>query len=616
MNTSIRIRSAKPKIKSPFIKNQGAFPKDFFTNKDLSLKRQCSKNSIINTTLDNKIQSLNNTVISSSEKDVKRNSSQGFTRVFPSKNRKYRKATNSCSENRKPPIRISKLVNLDILKKQGGDATEQERHMLEISSKTKSVLQLSRNNSGLNCNYNKDGIIPIGSGRSSHFNNTQEVSTSALALGDGLEEDSVEIRRPVIKSKYQNYLRNSSNKSLLSHGNSRGINISELAKQRLKMCKNSDFKIPNQRCSQLKSAYRQKPQIKKYSSIYKTVNGDSRGNNTSMSIHHYDTNKSVLQANQIAYKNFRKKMLKIKSSQKLAPKRKTSKRLVKLKKLEKTQDQPLGISVKRLNPSSTMGGNCRKQNYHSNNLANQTIEYHEKTMIEEYTNASIPEFTLGPTSFSKNERPKPLSVNRMGFYEDCKDLEAKLSPIKQCQEVVKDNILNLNLEKVRKLPDGSLPDNKDSEENGFYDNTGLLSSPSTGKHDSTKKYIELVDSFRTGGRNIEFETPSFKIQTEETGGKKENMKLEDVLKKIKNTQRSYTLLNSLCRNSSEMQTQRKSSATRAETDAIDSFRPKSRRLKNSHMNLKKYHQEESAKEICIPDNIARLEGRNGSLGFN
>eukprot|EP00343_Euplotes_focardii_P003542 CAMPEP_0205810522 /NCGR_PEP_ID=MMETSP0205-20121125/14693_1 /ASSEMBLY_ACC=CAM_ASM_000278 /TAXON_ID=36767 /ORGANISM="Euplotes focardii, Strain TN1" /LENGTH=39 /DNA_ID= /DNA_START= /DNA_END= /DNA_ORIENTATION= len=39
-------------------------------------------------------------------------------------------------------------------------------------------------------------------------------------------------------------------------------------------------------------------------------------------------------------------------------------------------------------------------------------------MIEKFTDTNIPEFTLGPDTFIQKDRPKQLSVNRMGFYED------------------------------------------------------------------------------------------------------------------------------------------------------------------------------------------------------
>ncbi|CAI2385973.1 unnamed protein product [Moneuplotes crassus] len=538
-----------------------------------------------------------------------------FSKIFRSKSRKYTKSTNSFSEKRRHPIRINGLVNLDVLKKDNNSTIQQN---LEVYSKANKVFKLSRNSSGLNSNQINDNSVTIESRKcpSSNLNNTQEVSASLLGVADPLQrEDNSDIRRPVIKSKFQNYVRNSSNKSLLSFDANLKINLGDLAKERLKICKNNDFKIPNQRCSELKLAYRQKTSSSNYSSIYKTVDNDCGRNNSSMSSQYYGAKHKVLPANKVVYRDFKRKMLKLKNIQKLGSRRDSSKRLVKLQKIDKNNGNSLRAGQKRLNRSSTMKENSGK-NYHSNHLVNRTIEYHEKTMIEEYTNTSIPEFTLGPDTFLKDEPPKPLSVNRMGFYEDCRSLEACISPIKQCSEVVQENILNLNLEEVKKLPEES-SQKEGSDENEFYDNNGVLSGPSSDKQDSTKKYIELVDSFRNGGRTVEFETPSFKIQTEETQGKKQCMKFEEIIKEEnKSTQRSSNLLNSFCRNSSEIQSQRKSTATQAETDAIDSFRPNHRSFKNPKAEFSESHKAQSSKEICIPNSIARLEGRNASLRLN
>ncbi len=98
---------------------------------------------------------------------------------------------------------------------------------------------------------------------------------------------------------------------------------------------------------------------------------------------------------------------------------------------------------------------------------------------------------------------------------------------------------------------------------------------------------------------------------------KEPLKFEDVLRNDhKNTQRSCNLVSSLFKNSSETQTHRRSSVTRAESDTIDSFRPKSRRLKNSLQNLKIYQKSHSSKEIPMPEKIEKPEGRNIHLRRN
>lgn len=344
--------------------------------------------------------------------------------------------------------------------------------------------------------------------------------------------------------------------------------------------------------------------------MYKTV--DNRGrNNSSLSNKHFESNKSVLQSNQVAFKDFKSKMLKVKNIKnlnKLVPKRKSSKRLVKLKKIDTYQGQSGSINLNRFGRSSSQKRGHQRTTQR-NNLANRTIEYHEKTMIEEYTDANIPEFTLGPDTFVDNERPKPLSVNRMGFYEDCRTLEAKISPIKKSTEPGHGNSLNLNLEKLKSWPEGSDQKFKESEDE-FYDNKDILSNQSSSRQDSTKKYIELVDSFRAGCKNTQFETPSFKIQTEETDGNNNENRFEDVLKdESKNTQRSCNLL----RYSSEMQTNRRSSATRAESDVLDSFRPKSRRLKTSYQNLKIYQTGQSMREAYLGKKAMQVESRNMSF---
>ena len=149
-----------------------------------------------------------------------------------------------------------------------------------------------------------------------------------------------------------------------------------------------------------------------------------------MSDKHNDGNRSVLQTNQITYKEFKANMLKLKHKKKSLPKRKVSKNSIKLMKLEAEGNNGFNLNFKRRNRSSGMRDKTQK-NYHSNHLVKRTIEYHEKTMIEEFTDANIPEFTLGADTFTQKERPKPLSVNRMGFYEECKKLEVAVSPIKE-----------------------------------------------------------------------------------------------------------------------------------------------------------------------------------------
>lgn len=227
-----------------------------------------------------------------------------------------------------------------------------------------------------------------------------------------------------------------------------------------------------------------------------------------------------------------------------------------------------------------MKENPQKRNY----LVNRTIEYHEKTMIEEYTDANIPEFTLGPNNFETKEQSKPLSVNRMGFYEDWEKIEIVMSPIKKCDKTSKQRkIWNLNAEEEKLVTQkaGIQEFERENEcfEEDFYDNKDIISNGTSSKNDSTKKYIELVDSIRNWTQQKEFDTPNFQIQRDMRKTHCKRLKLEDVLKEDNITCRSYQLDNNKDQNSSEVHTQRRSSITRAESDIADSFRLASKRRK-------------------------------------
>lgn len=109
---------------------------------------------------------------------------------------------------------------------------------MEISSKTKSVFKLSRNNSGLNCRLNNSVIHGDASRSSNHnfsMNSTQEVASVLGYVGEGDQHPTMDIRRPVIKSKFQNYVKNGSNKSLLGLDATNKLNLGEFAKERLNM---------------------------------------------------------------------------------------------------------------------------------------------------------------------------------------------------------------------------------------------------------------------------------------------------------------------------------------------------------------------------------------------
>jgi hypothetical protein len=105
------------------------------------------------------------------------------------------------------------------------------------------------------------------------------------------------------------------------------------------------------------------------------------------------------------------------------------------------------------------------------------------------------------------------------------------------QEGVQDGALALHLEKALN------PEATSNVEDEFYNNEDLLSHASSSKQDSTKKYIELVDSFRQLSKQKETETPSFKAREGENKRDVKQLKFEDVLNEdSKGTQRSSNIL--------------------------------------------------------------------------
>lgn len=85
----------------------------------------------------------------------------------------------------------------------------------------------------------------------------------------------------------------------------------------------------------------------------------------------------------------------------------------------------------------------------------------------------------------------------------------------------------------------SNPEVASNVEEDFYNNEDLVSPESGSKQDSTKKYIELVESFRHLSKQKENETPSFKIREGENQRDVKQLKFEDVLNEdSKVTQRS------------------------------------------------------------------------------
>lgn len=105
------------------------------------------------------------------------------------------------------------------------------------------------------------------------------------------------------------------------------------------------------------------------------------------------------------------------------------------------------------------------------------------------------------------------------------------------QEGVQDGALTLHLEKALN------PEATSNIEDDFYNNEDLLSHASSSKQDSTKKYIELVDSFRQLSKQKETETPNFKAREGENQRDVKQLKFEDVLNEdSKGTQRSSNIL--------------------------------------------------------------------------
>ena len=196
----------------------------------------------------------------------------------------------------------------------------------------------------------------------------------------------------------------------------------------------------------------------------------------------------------------------------------------------------MNINIKKKTRGSSLNKTKDWINYSYNGpLICKTIEHHDKTMIEEFTDTVIPEFTLGPKWFNIEERPKPLSVNKMGFYEDCKNLEEILSPIKNTTDTNKSIQIygygiGKGLNKNNEIDTSKFLETMNSciksdskQDDDFYQNCDLLSESKDDKEDSAQKYIDLVDSFRNLNKNQTVETPSFKVRE---GNKELNQKYE------------------------------------------------------------------------------------------
>lgn len=156
-------------------------------------------------------------------------------------------------------------------------------------------------------------------------------------------------------------------------------------------------------------------------------------NQSRVSYQHSENYNSVAVTKKIGFQEFKANFLLNKNKRKLVPTQSRLSRKLKNSGKDNKENFSLNVGFKRRNKGMSL------QRKHSNNinrshnaaLINKTIEHHDMTMIEEFTDTLIPEFTLGPTAFDTKSRPKPLSVNRMGFYEECRNFESQLSPIKQ-----------------------------------------------------------------------------------------------------------------------------------------------------------------------------------------
>jgi len=208
-------------------------------------------------------------------------------RIFRSGSRKYVRPSILTSEKRKI-----------ILRKDQYRAFQQNNGSLEISSKTKSVFKLSRNTSGLNSslskNSNRSNIL-----RPSNWNinnvseiDSKEVTNSWINYLENPDSKLEKDRRPIIKSKFQNYVKNGSNKSLIGLDSTQKIKLGDLANERLNLVNNNGFQIPDWGGKDPKLSCILKPLNNKYNNIYRTVDNQSNWsrNSSRMSYKHYENN--------------------------------------------------------------------------------------------------------------------------------------------------------------------------------------------------------------------------------------------------------------------------------------------------------------------------------------
>lgn len=534
-----RIKSAHPKIKSPFIKGQRIFPKDFFLDEEKEPASKTIDNEYdkINATFDHSNPNLLNQSIEGSNKN---SSNSKLNRSYRVINRKYVVPRNGNSEKR--------LLNINKSR-----SNIRNKVLLGWINRSNEAVKLSRNHSNISKFWSKPDQCKS--------SNIQSYPATTDSLGKPI--------RPVIKSKIQNYVKSSSNKSFVFPNGNQSIKLDQMANRRLNLgnmalLNNSDLDILDK--------------------------VDITRNQSQASYKHSENYSSVNQMNKWGFNEFRTNFLKLNKTKRLFPSKRLSKKRDSSIKLRKND---------QVNQSYTAP-------------VNKTIEYHDQAMIEEFTDTLIPEFTLGPNEFPPQEITKPLSVNKMGFYEECKSIEAVISPIKKTDEqtefqrlmnfnpIAQNNDTDVVFERVRQQ---SLEKDDD-----FYNNEDLVSDDHSNKWDSTKKYIDLVDTFRNINWEKE-ETPSFKIRDGQNHNI-EKLKFEDVLNEdIRATQRSSNIHSDNNRYSSEVHTYRKTSTTRAGSDKWESYGATSKRVTDSHTKRRgllresvQFDKNRSLKEINI-DNI-------------
>jgi hypothetical protein len=592
MQSNLKIKKSNSKIISPFIKGKKIFPIDFFWSNDKMHKRNSRKDKLkdkINSTFDHSEKSL---LEGSFDQPALPISHLRMNGSLGKVNRKYVKLRNFSSKMSKAQLNLNEVSMAHHLKS------------LNILNKGKDPSKLSRNSSRINnaC--------------------SEQIKSNYLTSSIGWMD---KLRRPQIKSKIQNFVNDTDNKGFqfASTGN-QSIKLDCFALEKLGQCNNSFLNN-----SELETRDNINNSKGKLEFIYK-----------------YEAYSSLKIPLKPGYRSIRREGSKLKQKKKLLPSKRifqTMKEWVDKENInlnsslshqrsssKKAKMNSSNISLR--NSVNSLIKDIEKQpkrrdtvnKSFTNALVNNTIEYYDKTMIEEYTNSEIPEFTLGPKWFAIEPKQKPLSVNKLGFYKEFRTLESQLSPIKKSQKNLKIaslwNIRSKNAE-VKEQMEKTSRKVEISLDEEFYDNKDLLSIDTEEKNDSTKKYIDLVDNFSKASQNFMNETPSFKVRDIEHKAA-DAFKFEDVLNQndkleissslnldrhLKpNSQVSTNTHSAKNRWSSEVHTFRRSSVTRAESDNGESFGATSKRIKESmskrrgiFRNSMKLDKNKSLKEINI-----------------